>query len=1110
MSETKFFTTKQRSDKGFFNLSSVLKDLFSNKILELENSDEQESSISQINLFMPNDLIKKFDEIIEKNNKYDDKEECQKVYYRHFTNSSNTYTLGNEVIKHFNENGISPFIESFKKKSDTCIIKNNQLCDFLNEMKTALFSVDIKEDKKDENSEKNKKNIEDIKQVLCFDSYEETAKAYSKYISVYEELLKKKLYKNILVRIFISVIILQRQTKGYPHAKYLISSVVSEFNKKSKNVEDIKTELFKTLDKIWLSFDKNDNDEKEVLGEFIKNSIIKSEFEFVQKLCELNFGELIADLTDKKLEDSKELSELEKTSLLSYTQALIKCEKIQKAESILTAKQFDENSDAQFLLYQIYNGNFEKFNTENINDKCEERLKNAVKLNHPDAAILIHLKKLSSNFDQNFNEIDKTLSNLKEKEDSLNTEQQKFYYYYLGLCEEKNELINQANEHFKKALKLGNELARIKIIKHKREVADFSRCFNTESKRQICIINSNNYQTKALLKTLPEEYYVFSINANFSDTEISGIYEFASIKKCIDELIKEKSLKEAIICLFSDDEQENLNQAIEILDRLYNETLNRKERNDRIDFINRFDIFIKANYDYASMFIDASISDMGDDIYFKTHIIDKYKNSIQKLLYEKPLFSPMLSNNTNESNTIVISNNINFNISAIREIISIGYMGTSYTVNAAVVCDKSIKTELDNKLYTEMPGIFKNKFSTELEKLLSYDKQTVSNISLDEKHIIKLDEKYIIKPSVFSFDSESVSASFVLNVASHNISEETYKELKDNDPKGRGEDIIYNELINGKYNGLSENEKSNIKNTFKSIFINNDGECYKRLNSANYFIVDVGNDKENIDFAINLRKQFMANSKDMKRRPIIAVYCRDSKTAYLADKITLSNQNQGDYWYNKYDLYFFGMDDTIYSYNALTNNSLEKLALHMHKIYCNLEESESRSDKYHKALNSFYSYQYNIDSSIATAIALRYRLFIAGYYKSENDINDSVIKKDFNPDNLKNNNFAEIEHYRWVNFMLSRGWQAPTFEQLSTYINDDEITNHKYMLLNLHPFIANWDDLDDDGEICKMISSSQKQFTSPKESTQNNIKEALELLSSFKKAEDKKHIEIEH
>lgn len=1092
MEESKSFTIKQYSKKGFFNLSSILDDLFKKKILKFENDDKQNSLIEQINLFMPEELTNQFDEIL-KNEKNNSKREDD--YYREFTNNSNTYTLGNKVIKYFNENGISPFIESFKKKSNEYTIVDKQLRKYLIEMKTALFSGD----NINNNIEINKIKI---KEFLCFGNKENTDNAYSKYISVYNSLLEKKLYQNILVRVLISVILLQKPTKGYPRTEYLISYAASELSKKLCKKEKIKESLFETLDGIWLSFYINDNNEKELLKKLINDSVDKGEFEFTEKLCELNFGKLIADLANKKTEVSTEEFKSNETSLLSYTQALIKCEKTQKAESILTAKQFDENSDAQFLLYQIYNGNFEKFNTENINDKCEERLKNAVKLNHPDAAILIHLKKLSSNFDQNFNEIDKTLSNLKEKEDSLNTEQQKFYYYYLGLCEEKNELINQANEHFKKALKLGNELARTKIIKHKREVANFSKCFNTESKKKICIINSNNYQTKALLKTLPKEYSVFSINANFSDTEISGIYEFASIKKCIDELIKEKSLKEAIICLFSDDEQENLNQAIEILDRLYNETLNRKERNDRIDFINRFDIFIKANYDYASMFIDASISDMGDDIYFKTHIIDKYKNSIQKLLYEKPLFSPMLSNNTNESNTIVISNNINFNISAIREIISIGYMGTNYTVNAAVVCDKSIKTVLDNKLYTEMPGIFKYKFSTELEKLLSYDKQSVRNILLDEKHIIK--------PSVFSFDSESVSVPFVLNVASHNISEETYKKLKDNDPKGNGEDIIYNDLIKDKYNGLSGNKKNNIKNTFKSIFINNYGECYKRLNSANYFIVDVGNDKENIDFAINLRKQFMANSKDMKRRPIIAVYCRNPKTAYLAGKITLSNQNQGDNWYNKYGLYFFGMDDTIYSYDALTNNSLEKLAIHMHKVYCNLEESESHSDKYHKALNSFYSYQYNIDSSIATAIALRYRLFIAGYYKSENDINDSVIKKDFNPDNLKNNNFAEIEHYRWVNFMLSRSWQAPTFEQLSTYINDDEITDHKYMLLKLHPFIANWDDLDDDGEICKTISSSQKQFTSPKKSTQNNIKEALELLSSFKKTEDKKYIEIEH
>lgn len=1098
MEESTFFTIKQHK-KGFFNLSSILDDLFKKKILKFINNDKQNSLINdkqnplieQINLFMPEDLTKKFDEIIE-NKKNNPKRKDKDDYYKEFTNNSNTYTLGNEVIRYFNEKGISNFIKEFKQNSKKYTIEKTQLSKFLEKMKTALFSGD------NINNEF-KINETKIKEILYFDNKENTDSAYSKYISVYDSLLEKKLYQNILVRILISVILLQKPTKDYPHTEYLISYAASELSKKRHKKDEIKESLLKTLDRIWLSFDTNDDNEKELLKNLINGSVDKGEYKFAKILCELNFNELNDDVINKKHEDEDNNKFFESNTdiLFSYIQALIKCNEISKAKCILTAKQFEENPDAQFFLYKIYT----ELNTESYKpEECYKILKKAVNLNHTEAS-LIYLKELSNNFDQNFDEIRTTLLRLKNKENDLKEPQKKHYYYYWGCYNEKNGLVKEANRCFKEAFRFGNELARTKISKDKREISDFGKCFNTESKEKICIINNNNYHTKALLKTLPEEYCVFSINANFSDTEISGIYEFASLKKCIDELIKEKSLKKAIICLFSDDERENLNQSLEILDRLYNEALNlyneelhfNKSNKDRIDFINRFDIFIKANYDYASMFIDASISDMGDNIYFKTHIIDKYKNSIQKLLYEKPLFSPMLENtNTTESNTIVISDNINFNISALKEIISIGYMGTKYTINTTVLCNESIKTELNNKLCIEMPGIFKYKLSTELEKLLSLDKSPNKNITLDKK--------YIIKPNIFSYDNESVPLSFLLNVASHNISEEMLKDLYDSDTITIDEKNIYNIL--------TKSSSSNNKYPFKSIFKTNDDEYYKKLNSANYFIVDVGTDKENIDFALNLRKQFMANSKDMKRKPIIAVYCRDPKTAYLADKITLSNQNQGDYWYNKYDLYFFGMDNTIYSYDAITNNDLENQALHMHKVYCKLENEDFYSDKYHNALNSFYSYQYNVDSSISTAIALKYRLFIANYYK--NETNSFFINEKFNPDKFKKEDFAKIEHYRWVNFMLSRGWQAPTFNQLSTYISDDKITNHKYMLLKLHPFIANWDDLDDDGDICKTIASSEKQFISPKESTRNNVKETPNLLLSFKKTENGKNIEKEH
>ena len=163
------------------------------------------------------------------------------------------------------------------------------------------------------------------------------------------------------------------------------------------------------------------------------------------------------------------------------------------------------------------------------------------------------------------------------------------------------------------------------------------------------------------------------------------------------------------------------------------------------------------------------------------------------------------------------------------------------------------------------------------------------------------------------------------------------------------------------------------------------------LATTKYYVVDVGSDMENIEFAVNLRrtlaKQNLLHKQKDNYLPLIAVYCKDPKTAYLAQRMTISNSKQTDVWYNNYNLYFFGMVDTIFSFDALMKNELEMLAEQINIQYAGGNNSLQTQ-------NGYYSFRYNQDSSLLAAIAIRYRLFLLGCYENKNVNSNFSVKED--------------------------------------------------------------------------------------------------------------------
>lgn len=812
---------------------------------------------------------------------------------------------------------------------------------------------------------------------------------YAFQSEIFECFYEKKDFAKLFSRILLSLILIQHKKFAGGNHKIIKNYFLNE---------DKYIKIFKN---IWTPV--SENEKVEVISR-ISNYFYQGRYQKVYEICDSNKDFVNAKPKLKKM----------------YAISKVICsEEPEKLEKELTK---EDTGLAWYTLFKIYNGNY----SDKLwsSSKATEALEKAINKNETEA-ILIKIKDLYKKFECNYNDIDKLL--LRIDTEKASPMQKSMYYFYKGLCLDKNNKYAEAQYYYQEALKLGNKEALNFLEKKPRNINDYEKKFSNKLEDKICIINAFNDNSITLLQSLPEDYCVCTISDVINKTEFSSIIEYNNIKNCLNNILinierDDLSNKKVIIALLSDNDDNNLNCCLEILDRLFNAALNKKDDKSKLyKFIDTFKIFVKCNYEYASTFIDASISNMGNDIYFETKIIDPYKDAIHNLLYQRPLFIPCLVDNEKDINIAICGSDTKFNLSTVKEAMSVGYIGSTHHVNINIY-SKNYK-EIKDRMTVEMPGL-------QLDNL-----------------------EGLITPNCIEND--------------FTVSE------------------LYSEINNY---------------------------------SANYIIVNIGNDIENILFAIELRRYLLINSSELNRKPFIAVYCQNPNTAFLANRMTLSNVRHEEQWYNNYDLHFFGMLENTYSFDSLVNRIAEQ-ALAVHFAYCDKEYTGKHNEKNHDTYNSYYSYKYNEDSSINTAITLRYRLFVANCYENRSINEQFTIESYASDENIKKyqemcegnlEEYSKIEQIRWNNFMITRGWLPPTIQQLKNYLQNPKVSNHKYMLAKLHPYIANWDDLDDDGEICNTIDESPKPFKSPKAMTKNNVKKTTDCLTIFKEKEQKKQLEIEH
>ena len=569
-----------------------------------------------------------------------------------------------------------------------------------------------------------------------------------------------------------------------------------------------------------------------------------------------------------------------------------------------------------------------------------------------------------------------------------------------------------------------------KLPEKKRNERNSFPSFINKENAPCCYANTFSGNNYTVVSTFPSETWVMYTSDKMDKKDINWV---SSIEEFIDMQAKSgfKHSRVAFL-LMSEDEEKNLNECLILLDKLFNVVLDKKEE-EKWKIIDTIDIFVNAKYETASLLVDANISDMGSDIYFKVHIMDENRDTVHKLLCEAPLFLPVLKKENRTEVVLFGSSEINYNF--IKESIACAYLGASHEIRITLLGDNA--DALENRLHQECPGIYS-----------------------DNLHISCIRPKFI-KCSINDTDFPS---------------------------------YIYGKKCDQVLRGECENPF--------------DIEIVNTLIESNYFIIDYSNDLENIRLAANLRTWLLRSKGTFKRVPFIGVKCSDEQNSYLASHLTLTGQDSGNSYFNKYDLFPIGVSSQTYSYETLIINPvLNDFALRIHKSYY--------GDKERAAENDFYSYSYNADSSLSTTIGLCYRFFAAGVviYDKDSYLNFGFFKtpgietkfEEVYKEKLKD--LAVLEQSRWNGFMLSRGWESANKSEVQNYKDQSTGWQHKHVLAKKHPFIREWDDLNASKltELLDILKSKFDYDRQPQVTTRKSIEDTAKFFSIAEKTEEKSH-----
>ena len=219
----------------------------------------------------------------------------------------------------------------------------------------------------------------------------------------------------------------------------------------------------------------------------------------------------------------------------------------------------------------------------------------------------------------------------------------------------------------------------------------------------------------------------------------------------------------------------------------------------------------------------------------------------------------------------------------------------------------------------------------------------------------------------------------------------------------------------------------------------------KNIASINYIVVELGNDRLNIEAAIEIQRIVKRNN--VNKKPIIAVYiASDEDFDYLKSSSLLP------------DVRFFGRLTDIFTESIIINEAMDKMARKMNALFNSIYNIEPADNWL--SLDGFTK---ESNRSAASNIATKLRLL--GLEMKERSDNKYPNKDQNNrkePVRLmdyltgeKLDNLAKQEHLRWNAFHFASGWVTWPLSQVNQATKAKDLVNRR------HACLVSWEELDD-------------------------------------------------
>jgi len=172
-------------------------------------------------------------------------------------------------------------------------------------------------------------------------------------------------------------------------------------------------------------------------------------------------------------------------------------------------------------------------------------------------------------------------------------------------------------------------------------------------------------------------------------------------------------------------------------------------------------------------------------------------------------------------------------------------------------------------------------------------------------------------------------------------------------------------------------------------------------------------------------------------------------------------------WHSSFNLVGFGNKKEIYSFENIFESFLEKLAYKMHEAY--YKNSQTGETDVLSAMRSYYSSQYDMDSSKVNALYTIYHMYTAGIFSDVKFWTENYVSKISGKElklletNLNSNLdfYSKNQHSQWIVYMKTRGFSCAAIDQVRNYMGHGNEKHNSIKVAKLHPYMVQWERLGD-------------------------------------------------